>query len=1234
MKKLLALVLALVMVMGLAAVGTNAAYLEDTYTDSDDIEYEEAVAVMSSIGVLEGADNMFRPKVELKRSEAAKIVAYLNTNNKTAEGLIGVGKYKDVPVNHWAAGYIEYLSTLSVVAGNGDNTYNPDGDLKAVDFAKMLLVVLGYDPAIEGLVGNDYKINATKLAVNAGLFNGMPDLKADDVLTREEAAQMAFNTVKGATVEYANKGGEISINGATVSLGASKFHYVTTDIAGDATNISDRKLTNVGDANDSGYTVEFGERQYPKLKLNPDAEDPFGRPANEWTNDKDYVGLFINRDLMQASYHVAVTGADLFDVLGEAKIKNSEEIIYKVNGFRVNYLNPAVGGADYLSVFGVDGDLTEAYRFYGIAASNMIRGNKIPYAFTGNGVLTEVYEKGENIIIVSIYTYYAEVTDDYDERNDELRFEAMAFNKGGAAAGGMALWGNAPAPTFVKGFPTLVKDEDVPGVSKYKDKAKILVRVAYDEFLDEFVAVEVEDPTVKEKVTITKYSTNTIGAANLTEQNAPADISNGFFYEGYIVAGGETTEYSKTVYPRGLMTYANKELDGTFTVVCDTYGYVIYTKPDTSSDKYVFIAGVDNFTSNLGLRSADAFAIFDDGTYGTIKVNTKDTDVNIIAYNATRTGAAANYLLTFREMSGAPDTPLHAYNRWFSYDVDDGVYTLDPAENSLMVAYDAADAINTKGPRLIGNLVDFGTAATGAVSERSAWGNTDSVYITVKTAKVSASDTYQTSNDADPNYRRGIAEVTGIYPSVQSVDLKPYDQGTGDDENPFNEWIYAVYKPGDRYVIAAIVLGENQGADNYIYALDSEGSEEKIGDYYYWDFKAIVDGEQKVLTAKSKHQETFMDGSSITTLKNAVKFGAGITTNTARDGLFKVKIDSDGYVIGAEQVTYVGDVGASKKYETVYSNVQLSGLKASNQTTLDGSTFTTDYAVRYDGEAVYESFFTGTSVPLSSAGSASAANDLADLYYVKGQTLYNKFDVTSDVSGRDWGNVGGSGTGAGFGSIFEEGSDIGLTIATGAPIFVVQQMYIKSNGRLVTNVEEFKDFRTALGRIADFDGNTTGPQDSRRFQGYVSAALNSNGTAKWVVIKNIGTAVNYNNNKVTAGPNVTDKVVTLNDYYSNTGFTVTTTGFTASKSYSVEIRQYAPGQDSYMEIYSGTVSSKFVTLSAGAGFAFGPQAATSLATAWINIDPTVGYSYQVILDGVESNKVQLTQTMATAVYVP
>ena len=69
MKKLLALVLALVMTLGLATVGTNA-----DYSDADDISLEEAVDVMSAVGVFQGSDGKFSPKSVFTRGEALKMV--------------------------------------------------------------------------------------------------------------------------------------------------------------------------------------------------------------------------------------------------------------------------------------------------------------------------------------------------------------------------------------------------------------------------------------------------------------------------------------------------------------------------------------------------------------------------------------------------------------------------------------------------------------------------------------------------------------------------------------------------------------------------------------------------------------------------------------------------------------------------------------------------------------------------------------------------------------------------------------------------------------------------------------------------------------------------------------------------------------------------------------------------------------------------------------------------------
>ena len=52
-------------------------------------------------------------------------------------------------------------------------------------FAKMLLVALGYDPKIEQLVGNSWAINTSKLALgDADLDKGMEEISLSDDLTR------------------------------------------------------------------------------------------------------------------------------------------------------------------------------------------------------------------------------------------------------------------------------------------------------------------------------------------------------------------------------------------------------------------------------------------------------------------------------------------------------------------------------------------------------------------------------------------------------------------------------------------------------------------------------------------------------------------------------------------------------------------------------------------------------------------------------------------------------------------------------------------------------------------------------------------------------------------------------------------------------------------------------------------------------------------------------------------
>ena len=47
--------------------------------------------------------------------------------------------------SHWAKGYIKFCESQGIIAGKGNNKFDPDSPVTGVEAAKMLLVVSGYD---------------------------------------------------------------------------------------------------------------------------------------------------------------------------------------------------------------------------------------------------------------------------------------------------------------------------------------------------------------------------------------------------------------------------------------------------------------------------------------------------------------------------------------------------------------------------------------------------------------------------------------------------------------------------------------------------------------------------------------------------------------------------------------------------------------------------------------------------------------------------------------------------------------------------------------------------------------------------------------------------------------------------------------------------------------------------------------------------------------------------------
>ena len=268
------------------------------------------------------------------------------------------------------------------------------------------------------------------------------------------------------------------------------------------------------------------------------------------------------------------------------------------------------------------------------------------------------------------------------------------------------------------------------------------------------------------------------------------------------------------------------------------------------------MTGYDRPMTHLGIKTAEAGAIFLDGTMQKIEVNVTKTNDNI-----TQDDIDDGYS---KLAANADVGNMSRYNKWFTYTVNkDGVYTLDPVDHWMNVPKtETRDVINSSSVVL--------RSDDGSLNENNrAWGNDDSIYITVDTS----------GNDYNNTI---ISDVNNVYTGVQNVDIKL--KGV----NGIGNVIFACYDKNG-YIIGAVVLGEDvNNTKNFAYGIHKDAMSEYVKDddgYYYWDFEAVVDGEIKTLTVKTEYTSVIKD------IRDSIVTGKG--------AMLELTYDKDGYVVDA-----------------------------------------------------------------------------------------------------------------------------------------------------------------------------------------------------------------------------------------------------------------------------------------------------------------------------------------------
>ena len=362
MKKLLAMVLALVMTLSLA-VSANAAFKDaDKVSDT----YEEAVAVLNGMGVFKGyEDGSFQPQGDITRAEVAAIVYRVYTADvKDAKASLYAtyNKFSDMAGAGWAQGYIGYCANAALVKGYPNGTFQPSGKVTGYEVLAMILRAIGYDQNNE-FTGADWALHVAQTAQQAGVLKNVKGVDLNAPATRELVAELLFRAIAVAPmVTY------------TAAFGYQTVSFDTK---------KDNKFFKENET--------LGHKNF--LLEDDDANDIWGRPTTKWFKDKNEDGKYTKSETVyaeitakaDAEFHEPTTQCDICEALGEKTSAKVVEIY--TNGERAT-------------------------------AANTYKATETKAKVGEQGQIAEYYKVDGGYRLVIIDTYLAKVTDVVEEKTD------------------------------------------------------------------------------------------------------------------------------------------------------------------------------------------------------------------------------------------------------------------------------------------------------------------------------------------------------------------------------------------------------------------------------------------------------------------------------------------------------------------------------------------------------------------------------------------------------------------------------------------------------------------------------------------------------------------------------------------------------------------------------------------------------------------------------------------------
>ena len=204
LKKILALVLALIMSLSLMATAGAGSFQDVT----DDNPYKTAIDILDELKVFQGfEDGTFKPTDTLNRAQAAVLVYRIATGdveNKYLDNytFMQQSKFTDLDGYNWAKGYINYCQNAGIVVGTSSTTFDPGAKVTGYQLLVMLLRTLGYGKAGEFADPKGWELKTATIAESEGITKNVTGGDFGAPAPRQMVAEILFRGLLHDTVEY------------------------------------------------------------------------------------------------------------------------------------------------------------------------------------------------------------------------------------------------------------------------------------------------------------------------------------------------------------------------------------------------------------------------------------------------------------------------------------------------------------------------------------------------------------------------------------------------------------------------------------------------------------------------------------------------------------------------------------------------------------------------------------------------------------------------------------------------------------------------------------------------------------------------------------------------------------------------------------------------------------------------------------------------------------------------